>query len=93
MLANMCEAVASYETLHGHVQPTSEMPRVISFAKACILQAATTSLECALATSMKMGGGIKKHNFLATATLAFKNATGSAAPADHCHPALVELLK
>jgi hypothetical protein len=75
------------------VKPSEELPRVIGFARSVLLTAATTAYECNLATSIKMGGGIKKRNFLSSALLAFKNSTKQASPKDFVHPALVGLIK
>jgi hypothetical protein len=92
-LANIWKAMAAYEQLHAAVKPSEGLPRVLGFATSVLNQAATTCLECSIAASIKMGGGMKKNNFLGVALVAFKTSTGNLAPSDFVHPALVELMK
>ncbi len=75
------------------VDPSRDPPTVIVFARAVITQAATSHLECSLATSLKMGGGLKKTQFVAAAVLLFKERVSTASPSDAVHPLLAPLIK
>ncbi len=75
------------------VDPSREPPQVVVFSRRVILQAATTHIECAAATSIKMGAGITKMTFIAEAVQGFRARTDSAAPSETMHPALFALIK
>jgi len=69
------------------------VPSIVLHSKAAILKGATTRLECCLVTSMKMGSGLKKTQFVSGAVLEFKAKAPDASPSEAVHPLLAPLLK
>ena len=75
------------------VRPGRDPPNVIHFAKATLLTAATAHYECSLASSLKMGGGLKKQQFLAAAARLFTARCPDVGPSEQVLPALLALTK
>ncbi len=73
--------------------PGREPPSIIGYARSTIVQAATTHLECHLVSSLKMGGGLKKTQFLSGAVLVFKGRVPDTSATDLVHQLLAPLMK
>jgi hypothetical protein len=87
------EAIDSYEFYFSMVNPGKEPSSIVGFSKASRLQASVTHYECCLATSLKMGGGLKKQQFLAGGARGFSIRSPDVSPSDHVFPALMALAK
>jgi hypothetical protein len=87
------QAVGEYTTLHTMAEPGREQPSILGYAKAVIIQAATSHLECSLVTSLKMGSGLKKTQFLSNAVMLFRDRVQQTSPTDVVHPLLAPLIK